>query len=117
MASYTAKQEQLFLKIKPHFNLRQTKLDVPTTIYCVYTFGRRQWKVPTGVKVYPSQWDVEKQLAIESNLLKKTHNRNNIIANKRLEEIRKVFVECIGRAEEGKETTDFVTDIARAINP
>ena len=116
-ASDTTKQGQLFLKVKPHFNLRQTKLDVPTTVYCVYTFGSRQWKVPTGVKVYPSQWNVEKQLAIESNLLKKTHNRNNVIANKRLEEIRKAFSACIGRAEDEKEPTDFVKDIARAIKP
>ena len=110
-------QEQLFLKVKPHFNLRQTKKDVPTTIYCVYTFGRRQWKVPTGVKVYPSQWDVKKQLAVESNQLKKSHNRNNAIVNKRLEEIRKVFAACIGRAEEGGEPIAFVNDVAKEIKP
>lgn len=85
-ASNTAKQGQLFLKVKPHFNLRQTKLDVPTALYCVYTFGSRQWKIPTGVKVYPSQWDVKRQQAIVSNQLKKSHNQNNAIVNKRLAE-------------------------------
>lgn len=116
-ASNTAKQGQLFLKVKPHFNLRQTKLDVPTALYCVYTFGSRQWKIPTGVKVYPSQWDVKRQQAIVSNQLKKSHNQNNAIVNKRLAEIRRLFALCIDRAEEGDKLTDFVSNIASEIKP
>lgn len=82
---YTENDRQEFVNIKLHFNLRQTKNDVPTLLYCVYTVNGQQYKVATGLKVYPSQWDRLRQMALESNLLSKRDNRNNHIVNSQIE--------------------------------
>lgn len=79
---------QEFVQVKLHFNLRQTKIDTPTLIYGVYTCNGQQYKVATGLKVYPSQWDSQRQMAVESNLLSRRDNRNNHIINSQIETLK-----------------------------
>lgn len=108
---------QVFTQVKPHFNLRQTSKDVPTIIYCVYSFGGHQYKITTGLKVYPSQWNNAAQLAIESNLLRKNHNRNNCIANRKLSEIKAKFKECVDQAADSDELASLASSMALSIYP
>ena len=75
-------EKQVFFNVRLNFNLRQVKSDVPTPIYAVYVFNGKQYKVPTGAKVIPSQWCKESQQAVVSNLMNRYDNRNNTIANK-----------------------------------
>ena len=76
--------EQLFLK--GNFNLRQTKVaDKITPIYYVISINGKQYKFATGVKVICSQWNKEKQQALESNKLSNADNRNNKVANEVIE--------------------------------
>lgn len=82
---YAENDRQEFVNVKLHFNLRQTKNNVPTLLYCVYSVNGQQYKVATGLKVYPSQWDGPRQMALESNLLSRRDNRNNHIVNSQIE--------------------------------
>lgn len=70
--------------ISSNFCLRSKQANKPTPIYFVTRIKGKQYKISTGVKVYPSQWSREKQLAVESNLLSKQDNRNNKVANKKI---------------------------------
>ena len=83
--NHTENDRQEFLRFKLHFNLRQTKIETPTLIYGVYTYNGQQYKVATGLKVYPSQWDCQRQMAVESNQLSRRDNRNNRIVNAQIE--------------------------------
>ena len=40
--------EQVFLDFSLNFNLRQTKKNMPTIIYALFTFRGRQYKVNIG---------------------------------------------------------------------
>lgn len=88
-------EKQVFLNVRLNFNLRQVKKNVPTPIYAVYMYNGKQYKVPLGVKVMPSQWNSPKQQAIEGNLLNRVDNRNNAIVNKRIGEFRDRFNDAI----------------------
>lgn len=44
-----------------HFNLREPKSQRPTNIYCIVCIDGKQMKFPTGVKIYPEQWNKKKQ--------------------------------------------------------
>lgn len=79
--------EQYFFECKLNFNLCMPKSNKPTLIYAVIYFRRKQYKISTGVKVYPSQWNKLKQIAIISNELTKLDNYNNAIVNDRLKKI------------------------------
>ena len=63
-------EKQVFFNVRLNFNLRQVKTDVPTPIYAVYVFNGKQYKVPIGAKVIPSQWCKDSQQAVVSNLMK-----------------------------------------------
>lgn len=76
--------KQVFLDFTLRFNLRQRKQNKPTLIYAVFCFDRRQYKISTGLKIYPSQWNREKQIATISNGQTELDNRNNAIINRRL---------------------------------
>ena len=76
--------KQVFLDFTVRFNLRQRKQNKPTLIYAVFCFDRRQYKISTGLKIYPSQWNREKQIATISNGQTELDNRNNAIINRRL---------------------------------
>lgn len=100
-------EKQVFLNERLNFNLRQAKTDVPTPIYAVYVFNGKQYKVPTGVKVLPSQWCKDSQQAVESNMLNKYDNRNNVIANKCINDFRERFFKTINEVCKGNNNEDF----------
>lgn len=99
--------KQVFFNVRLNFNLRQVKTDVPTPIYAVYVFNGKQYKVPTGVKVLPSQWCKDSQQAVESNVLNKYDNRNNTIANKCISDFRVRFSKIISEVCKGNNNEDF----------
>lgn len=85
--------EQFFVKeLKANFNLRQTKKDKPTMVYCVVFLNGKQYKFTTGVKVYPSMWDSKHQQAVVSRKFSEQENINNSIANQKLEEMYNDFL-------------------------
>ncbi len=86
-------EEQVFLNFDLKFNLRQAKQNKPTIIYAVFSYGGKQVKINTNVKVYPNQWNYKKQIAIISNGQTKLDNNNNKIANDTIKRIGIVFEE------------------------
>ena len=79
------KMEQIFInELKGNFNLRRPKSTKPTPIYYVVYMDGIQHYFATGVKVYPSQWDKKKQIAVVSNTQSKLDNHNNGIVNSKL---------------------------------
>lgn len=89
-------EKQMFLPTSLRFNLRQrANKDKPTILYAVVYFDGEKHVINTGVKVKPSQWNIKKQLAVVSNELTELDNRNNTIANKRLEFVQNKFKETL----------------------
>lgn len=85
---------QVFIdEIRCNFNLREPKADKPTNIYLVASINNKQVKLSTGVKVYPSQWNVKKQEAYISVRLTELDNINNTIVNNKLIELKNCFTE------------------------
>ncbi len=79
------KMEQIFIKeLKGNFNLRRPRSTKPTPIYYVVYMDGIQHYFATGVRVYPSQWDKKKQIAVVSNTQSKLDNQNNGIVNSKL---------------------------------
>ena len=79
------KMEQIFIKeLNGNFNLRRPKSTKPTPIYYVVYMDGIQHYFATGVKVYPSQWDKKKQIAVVSNTQSMLDNQNNGIVNRTL---------------------------------
>ena len=77
--------EQIFIKeLKGNFNLRRKSSTKATPIYFVVYMDGKQHYFATGVKVYPSQWDKKKQIAVVSNTQSKLDNYNNNIVNSKL---------------------------------
>ena len=60
-------------------------------VYLVFFANGKQYKISTGVKVLPSQWSDEHQVAIVSNLNSKLDNRNNEIVNRKIEEVEQSY--------------------------
>jgi len=91
------------------FNLRaRTNADKPTIIYAVVKGNGIKYRINSGVKVYPSQWNRRKQIAVESNELSALDNRNNAIANERLKDVRYKYDLAVERV---KEKPDGVKEI------
>lgn len=87
-------ERQVFVKeIQATFNLREPKGKKPTNIYFVIRIERKQIKFATGVKVYPDHWNKEKQEAYISLRLSELDNRNNEIANNKINELKVRFSE------------------------
>ena len=78
-----------------HFNLRKSKANKSTNIYCVVYMEGRQYYFSTGVKVLPCQWDKKRQVAIISNVQSKIDNYNNKVVNDKLEEQKKSFTKFL----------------------
>ena len=86
--------EQFFFnEVQARFHLRKPKANKPTNIYLVCRINGKQVKLSTGVKVYPEHWNEEKQEAYISCRLSELDNRNNIITNEKLTELKASFVE------------------------
>lgn len=89
-------EKQMFLPTSLRFNLRQrANKDKPTILYAVVYFQGEKHVLNTNVKVKPSQWNIKKQLVVVSNELPELDNRNNTIANKRLEFVQNKFKETL----------------------
>ena len=89
------KQQNFSRELHGTFNLREPKGNKPTTIYFVVRLNGKQYKLTTGVKVYPSMWSKETQTAIVSNQQTKQDNHNNKIVNEKLCEINASFSKYI----------------------
>ena len=78
---------QVFInEVKGNFNLRRPKSSKPTNIYyVVYLFGKQHY-FATGLKIYPEQWDKQRQQAIISNRQTKLDNKNNKVINDKLKQ-------------------------------
>ena len=110
--------EQLFLDFSLNFNLRQTRRNVPTIIYALFTFQGRRCKVNIGAKVYPAQWNKRRQIATISNGQTRLDNRNNEIVNKRISAVLAAFEEKKSYLCENLERMDFLLEeLRQAINP
>ncbi len=110
-------EQQIFLPAKINFNLCQPKSTKPTIIYAVAFFKGRQYKINIGAKVIPAQWDKRKQCAIVSNCLSKLENKNNSIANEKINKILFGFSSflqyvCNNLNEEG----DFYVELKKYVN-
>ena len=73
------------------FNLRKASSIKPMPIYLVAYISGKQYKVATGVKVLPCQWDKSRQMAIVSNIFSEIDNYNNSVANEKLSAMRDDF--------------------------
>ena len=87
-------ERQIFIsEFTLHFNLRKPKSDKPTAIFAVVYINGRQLKFPTGVKVYPHQWNKRTQKAYVSVQLTELDNANNAMCNGVLQQYRTQFEE------------------------
>lgn len=110
--------EQVFLDFNLNFNLRQTKKNMPTIIYALFTFRGKQYKVNIGAKVYPIQWNKRKQIATISNGQTRLDNRNNEIVNKKIRSLLAIFEEKKNYLCENLERIDSLfEEMRQAINP
>ena len=86
-------EKQTFInEMTCHFNLREPKSQRPTNIYCIVSIDGKQMKFPTGVKIYPEQWNKKKQEAFISFRLTELDNRNNRIVNDKITSIKQDFL-------------------------
>lgn len=76
------------INLNLRFVLRSPKSKKLTNIYGSVWMGGKGYKIPTGTKVKPVQWNSEHQVAIISNLQSKVDNHNNKIANDKLEDLK-----------------------------
>ena len=85
---------QIFInEMQATFNLREPKASKPTNIYLVVRMNGKQVKLSIGAKVYPCQWNKDKQEAYLSYRLSELDNRNNEIANSKINETKICFLE------------------------
>lgn len=89
------KQQVFSRELQGTFNLREPKATKPTMIYFVVRLNGRQYKLSTGVKVYPTMWAKDTQTAIVSNQLSKQDNRNNKLVNEKINEVNANFLKFI----------------------
>ena len=79
--------QQIQLKHSVRLNLRAGGRF--SILYGVINIEGKQHKINTGIKLYPYQWNVKKQVAIISNLQSPLDNHNSAEANKEIEAIKK----------------------------
>ena len=110
-------KEQVFVsqRVSCNFNLRSPKSRKPTAIFMVVRLEKKQYKIPTGVKVIPDHWSKKLQCAYVGTRLNELENSNNSIANERIEQLNERFSEFLQylcRAEsigDIKTLKDFLT--------
>ena len=88
-------------------------------LYGVINLEGKQYKINTGIKLFPYQWNVKKQTAIISNLQSKLDNHNSAEANKEIEAIRKrlQLVEDKARQFLYKSNSELLEALKVAIQP
>lgn len=80
-------KKQLFINFDLRFNLRRKCNNKPCIIYAVFTYKGKQIRINTQVKIYPHQWDPNRQYAIVGYGQTALDNANNMIVNERLKQI------------------------------
>jgi len=80
-------QEQIFFDFRLNLNLFNSDTKKATTIYAVVYYKQKQYRINTGVKFSPSQWNKKRQLAIVSAKRNKLDNYSNTIVNDILKQI------------------------------
>lgn len=76
-------KEQIFAnEIRHHYNLRNPKGGKPTMVFLVVRINNEQVKISTGMKVYPTHWNVNR--AVEDGDISFLENNNNRLLNERL---------------------------------
>ena len=104
-------KEQVFLsqRISCHFNLRSPKSKKPTSIFMVVRLEKKQYKIPTGVKVIPDHWSKKLQCAYVGTKLNELENSNNSIANERIDLLNERFSEFLQYLCHAKSIGDIKT--------
>lgn len=101
-----------------NFNLRSPKRvdGKPTAIFAVVSINGKQTKVPTGLKVYPYEWNKDKQ----RSRVDYTHTQNslnNIVLNAKLNKIEEEWQKlCLNYLEYSKDMCNLVGDFCKKIN-
>lgn len=111
-------RKQFFLDSRLNFNLYKPNARKPTLVYAVVYFKKKQYKISTGIKVYPKQWNKRKQLAVVSSRLTQLENYNNSIANEKIKRIQLSFEEGkLYLCEHMESLSDFYALMKQYINP
>ena len=94
ITNFNDQMNQFFInELKCRFNLRRPKSQKPTNVYMVVYLNGKQHYYATGIKVYPSQWNQKKQVAVISNIQSTLDNLNNKEANERIAILKGYFSE------------------------
>ena len=107
-------QQFFTTEISVNFNLRQTRKNKPTIVYCVLLIDSKRLKINTLVKVIPKQWNKKRQLAVVSPTLTPQDNRNNIVCNDRLCFLKKQIEQ---KLLSFTNYDTFVNEIINLVNP
>ena len=111
-------RKQLFIDCTLNFNLCKSNTRTPTLIYAIVYFKKKQYKISTGVKVYPKQWNKRRQFAVVSSRLTQLDNYNNSIVNEKIKRIQLSFEEGkLYLCEHMESLPDFYTLMKQYINP
>ncbi len=105
--------EQVFLYFSLNFNLRQTKKNMPTIIYALFTFREtiqgQYWR--QGLS--NASQNKRKQIATISNGQTRLDNHNNEIVNKKIRSLLAIFEEKKNYLCENLERIDFLFEEMR----
>jgi site-specific recombinase XerD len=82
--------EQIFYRNQQGFCLRSKKSNRPQTVYTVFVLNGKQYKISTGAKCYPSQWNNGK---VRSKT--KLDMQNNQILSEKIIESKEKYLEMI----------------------
>lgn len=84
-------QQTFINELQGNFYLRTPKREKPSPIYYVIVMHGKKYRLATGVKVYPDHWNTKKQEAYISVRLNELDNKNNLIANAKIAEMKDCF--------------------------
>jgi integrase len=79
-------KQNFFNEVRAHYNLRSVKANKPTNIYFVVYIKGTQYKLNTGVRIYPKHWSNKEQRAKIIYSQNELDKSNNEIVNKKLSE-------------------------------
>lgn len=111
--------EQIFINhIEIKFQIRKSNISsAPALIYGIFTLQNHTYRISTLLKVYPNQWNSNKQRCLISPRLDTLSNKNNAIANRRLNEIEEAFNEKIIELSNNTLDADVIkTELIHVIN-
>ena len=100
-------RQNFYDKIKLRFYLHTSKSEKPGTIYLLTYIDGKRYHYSTHLKVYPNQWNSEKQLAVISNVQSQLDNHNNTVVNEQLKKLRRYFAEFLEHI-----SNNYVSDIS-----